>query len=60
MLYPRTNGKIIPVSQEDSDRVRLRMAEYLHKVQQLSPEDKFNLLLKLQLKLQGGPHEKRS
>ena len=52
MLFPRTNGKIIPISQEDSDRVKLQMVEYLHKVQQLSPEDKFNLLLKLQLKIQ--------
>lgn len=60
MLYPRTNGKIIPVSQEDNDRVKLLMAEYLHKVQQLSPEDKFNLLLNLQLKLQEGSHEKLS
>lgn len=60
MLYPRTNGKIIPVSQEESDRVKLQMAEYLHKVQQLSPEDKFNLLLNLQLKLQKGSHEKLS
>jgi hypothetical protein len=60
MLYPRTNGKIIPVSQEDSDRVKLQMAEYLRKVQQLSPEDKFNLLLNLQLKLQEGSHEKLS
>lgn len=60
MLYPRTNGRIIPVSQEESDRVKLQMAEYLHKVQQLSPEDKFNLLLNLQLKLQGASHEKLS
>lgn len=60
MLYPRTNGKIIPISQEDNDRVKLLMAEYLHKVQQLSPEDKFNLLLNLQLKLQEGSHEKLS
>lgn len=60
MLYPRTNGKIIPVSQEDSDRVKLQMAQIIKTLHRFGPDEKSRLLKNLQLKLQGASHEKLS
>lgn len=59
MLYPRTNGKIIPLSQAENDKIKIQMTELLHKVQQLNPKSKADLLKKLQLKAKEIVNEQR-
>lgn len=49
-MYPRTNGQIIPVSKEDSDRVKLQMKQIIKTLRSLGPDKKSVLLKEMQQK----------
>ena len=59
MLYPRTKGKIIPLSNERLEMTKKEMAEVLKALHAYGPDEKARLLKKLQLKAKEIVNEQR-